>query len=123
MEAVMMRWVAAVAFSTLLANEAAATDASGRYFIMGPGKSACAEFVGAKAKGTDHLYASWVTGYLTAINQQSADTYSVTGNVTGDQIMKGLEDYCQKNPDRLFAVAAEALAQALAPQRLRSAPQ
>ncbi len=107
----------------LLTTQAQATDEAGRYFIMGPGKAPCAEFIAAKAKGTDHLYASWVTGYLTAINEKSADTYSVSGTVTGDQIMLGLEDYCRNNPDRLFAVAAEALTQALIPQRQRSAPQ
>jgi hypothetical protein len=119
----MGHWLIGAAIMVLAATQAGATDEAGRYFIMGPGKAPCAEFIAAKAKGTDNLYASWITGYLTAINEKSADTYSITGVVTGDQIMLGLEDYCRKNPDRLFAVAAEALTQALTPQRLRAAPQ
>ncbi len=112
------RWT--VAALCLWSAAAHAADPQGRYFIMGPGKAPCRDFVAAKENAADQLYASWVTGYLTAINERMPDTYSIGGTTTGEQLMQGLEKFCRKNPDQLFAAAAEALVRALEPQRLRA---
>lgn len=112
-----------VALALCLVTAAAeAADGRGRYFIMGPGKAPCRDFVAAKDAAGDHLYASWLTGYLTAVNELAPETYSIGGAVTGDQIMQAVGDFCRQNPDQLFAVAAESLVRALKPGRLAEAP-
>jgi len=113
----------AIAVLCLWAAAGQAADGDGRYFILGPGKAPCHDFIAAKEGAGDHLYASWMTGYLTAINETRPDTYSIGGIVTGDQIMLGLENYCRRNPDQLFATAAESLVRALEPHRLAAPPQ
>lgn len=112
----------AVGLAVLAAGRAGATDQQGRYFMMGPGQSACRDFVTALERQDAMVFAAWVSGYMTAMNLALPDTYSIGGHSNDEQLMRSLGNWCQANPDQLFGTAALRLVQGLKANRLRLPP-
>src|SRR5262245_52544462 len=85
-------------------------DIDGHYTSMGYGGSSCGKFV--EARNNEHskvAYATWVTGYMTAVNQERANTFSIAGNTDLDGLMLWIENYCKDNPLILFSNAVAKL--------------
>ena len=117
-----IRRTAAILVLVLVAGPGSATDQQGRYFMMGPGQAVCRDFVAAIQQQDAIVYAAWLSGYMTALNLALPDTYHIGGRSTDDQLMQGLTDWCQANPDQLFGAASLTLVQSLKPNRLRQPP-
>jgi hypothetical protein len=94
-------------------------SASG-YMVLGVGGHSCGAYVGASSDSNDRgvYYATWLAGYLTAVNVQlwmlsepgpadtSADILEGT-DVRG--AMLWLENYCRAHPTTVFSDAAHHL--------------
>ena len=85
------------------------TDADGRYEVYAFGLHSCGTFVEARRNRDDFLFATWFTGYMTAVNQLSHTAYSMLGTSDIEGAMLWIENYCRKNPLEPFAVASHAL--------------
>ena len=70
-------------------------------------------------KTTDYLlYAGWVDGYLTAMNQAGDDTFDYTPWQTTEFLLANLKAYCEGHPDTRFFGAVNAILASLRPERL-----
>ncbi len=103
-------------------GSAFADDANSRFAVKGAGTKSCADFSAARAaENTDaYLYAGWVDGYLTGLNQFTPTTYDLAPWQTTDLILFKLDKYCAVMPDETFINALTGLAKILAPDRLPS---
>ena len=89
--------------------------------MLGIGNESCSHFVRERQQSIgaypDHRYVYWVTGYLTAVNEQTPETNNIAGFTDIYGLMTWLETYCKKSPLTPFAVAVKALVTALYPER------
>ena len=55
---------------------------------------------GRKEEGSwpELVYISWITGYITAYNQQTPDVYSIRGSTGMESVYLWMDKYCQENP-------------------------
>jgi hypothetical protein len=105
----------------LLSISAHASDKSGNYAILGAGTSSCGSFVEARKNATATMYRTWLTGYFTALNLMSPDTYNLLGSTDIDGAILWVENYCRANPIKNFENAAQALWVELLPSRQKRA--
>jgi hypothetical protein len=105
-----------------LALPVQAADEHGRYWIYGVGRQACTTYLEArKAGGIEELsYKNWIMGYITAVNQNSADTYNILGQYDFQGAMVWLDQYCQKNPGSNMYMAVANMTAVMYPQRRKS---
>jgi len=82
----------------LLSTPVFAVDSAGNYAIWGLGTKSCHKYNLARAAGEYEDYRHYVMGYLTAFNHQAEKTYSVSADMTLDEIMIWLDDECQLKP-------------------------
>jgi hypothetical protein len=108
----------------LSAQSTLAADAKNSYLIMGPGSYTCDRIVSDLATDAkSHNPASiivdsnWLAGNLTSYNRDTKGTYSVLGNSSFDEAFAWVVQYCQDNPDQIYAGAVDALVQKLKPHR------
>ena len=91
------------------------TPATSDWAIKGEGNFSCPDYVSAKRTNSAKLYSSvsWVQGFITGVNYQSAlpvDSHSFVGqDFPTTSIVAWLENYCRDNPQDYLADAAEAL--------------
>jgi len=99
-----------------------AADAEGRYALDRWGQAACADYLKDREANDKRFFAyvGWTEGYFLAFNHFQKDTYDLTPWQSTELIMAKLAKYCEQNPDRPYVTAANALAEALYPQRLRA---
>jgi hypothetical protein len=97
-------------------------DADGAYFSQRPGS--CREF--RRLQGSDErtpavMYTrGWVSGYLTAFNRQTPDTYDVLGLEDFEAAMRFIDGYCKANSFSDLTAAMEALTEEMSPRRHRT---
>jgi hypothetical protein len=106
----------------LMGSQAVAADANGGYGTVGV--RSCAVFLQefeAKALGQVAIQA-WLAGYITAYNAQTPNTNQILGNsdLLGAELW--VKNYCEKNPLKNIANAAESLMIELYPKRATKAP-
>lgn len=88
----------------------------------------CGTYISARDEGRkgnyirENKYGSWVSGYITAYNNSTQDTYNIMGNSDMDSLMSWLENYCKQNPLDSFAEATMRLMAELHPKRIRQKP-
>lgn len=99
----------------LLALPAQATDTKGGYMILGPGANSCERVITDLANDAKNnnpasviVYSNWLAGSLTAYNRDTKGTYSVTGSNDFDDVFKSTLQYCQQNPETIYAGAVDA---------------
>jgi len=97
-------------------------DTNGRYVAYGYGADSCGTFLEARRTKTDTNDLSWVTGYLTAVDTTYPITYGILGSSGLDGAMVWIENYCDQNPLRPFAIAVYSLVDELYPQRITQQP-
>ena len=107
--------------SSLMPRVGLGMDARGAYTILGVGNESCSHFVRERQQSIgaypDHRYLYWVTGYLTAVNEQTPETNNIAGFTDIYGLMTWLETYCKKSPLTPFPVAVKALVTSLYPER------
>ncbi len=116
----MKRMVMSLVAAFVSGASAAAADREGRFALDGGGAAACAQFLQAReAKAAElSLFAGWIDGYLSAVNQMRPETYDITPWQTTDLLLVLVENYCRANPKEAFGLAVNRLGAALAKDRM-----
>ena len=94
-------------------------DSQGNYAEHGV---TCGKFVEARRSHTDFVDKWWLAGYLTAMNYEMPDTYSLVGSDDLSGSMLWLENWCIKNPLSDLTDGAQALVRELYPNRQKEGP-
>lgn len=112
----------ALAATLLTAAAADAADAEKRFAIKGVGVAKCSAFVQAydQRNNDGFLFAGWLTGFLTALNQQLADTFDLAPWQSTDVLMLLMRDLCGQKPDEQFYRVAGGLVGLLGRDRLKT---
>jgi len=96
-------------------------DASGRHGSQGV--RTCVEFL--KESKTNNLrrapFVAWASGYITAYNRQTPDTFDVLGSADFESVMPWIETWCKANPYQSLGNAMEAFTTDFYPRRYRTA--
>lgn len=98
-----------------------AADSDGNFAIKGAGVQTCKKFVEAWDKGnTDlRLYAGWIAGYVTALNQHNEKTYDAVPWQTTETLLGMTWSVCgQLAPDTHFLHAFDRMLSKLRSTRL-----
>jgi len=107
-----LQWLALLA--TVLAMPGArAGDEKGQYAVRGAALINCAMFTQARGGNSEtyRVVASWVDGYITAINQNVPRTYDVMSFESTELLMAVLDQHCGKHPrDPVFGVISQLVA-------------
>jgi len=117
-------WIGIAALTGFaFAVSASAADGKGMFSVKSVGTANCQRYLDARAKGDREypLFAGYLGGYLTAYNQLSPTTFDILPWQTVETVLGLMANYCNKNPDVNFAVAAARLIGVLAPDRLEAA--
>ncbi|MBB4210105.1 putative peptidoglycan binding protein [Rhodothalassium salexigens DSM 2132] len=80
------------------------SDADGRFAVKGAGNMACSEFqetLGEKSVQFG-VYAGWVAGYVTGLNQAETETYDLMGWHSVTSLLLAVDAYCSRVEDRPF---------------------
>ncbi len=91
----------------LSAQNAYASDENGRYWIYGVGRQACETYLEARNNGgfSEISYKNWISGYLTASNRSSGDTYNLLGDTDFQGALTWIDLYCEKQPKNTIYMA------------------
>lgn len=94
-----MRYLLAGILSIIFASSAQAADRTGEFAIKGAGVQTCASLTRAwDAKSTDlNLYAGWIDGYLTGMNQHTDGTFDVAPWQSSMTLLALVSQMCQQN--------------------------
>jgi hypothetical protein len=79
-----------------------AKDKNGNYAVWGPGDKSCFSYNNARATEKYDAFKYYIMGYLTAYNSLTPDTYRISGIDQFSDVLKWLDDYCQKQPVHSF---------------------
>lgn len=82
-----------------------ARDKNGNYAVWGPGDKSCFSYNNARKADKYDEYKYFIMGYLTAYNTLTPDTYRISGMDQFPDVLKWLDDYCQKTPVHGFEQA------------------
>jgi hypothetical protein len=107
-----MKFMGIIFVAALLCDSAQAADKDGNYHVIGAGTMTCQKYLDANEK--DRFFAeTWWTGYVTAANRLTADTYSVVGKDPNDRVNEAIQKQCKDHPTILFAIAVHDAVQSL----------
>lgn len=84
-----------------LAGPAAAADADGQFAIKGGGQQPCASFLTAwDSRNSDlSLYAGWIDGYVTGLNQFTDNTYDLAPWQATETLLGLTQSVCAQAPE------------------------
>lgn len=119
-----IRALGTVIAAILPVASALAADADGEFAIKGAGSQTCTAFTAAWDGGTADLalYAGWVDGYLTGVNQFTAETYDMAGWQTPETLLGLTRQICGAVPgETRFMDAFYQVQRLIAPTRLTAA--
>lgn len=119
----------AALYASAQVGAAVAADGDGRYAVDGAGRTACSNFIAARAAAADgeaaagayRVYAGWIEGYVTAFNHFQSDTFDLTPWQTVELLGAKLAQFCEGQPETQFNDALNLLAQSLYGDRLKEA--
>lgn len=95
-----------------------AADAKGDFALLGGGALTCRAYM--LGSTDDRLHAeTWWSGYISAMNRVTDDTYDMLGEYSVEDFNIYLDDYCRDNPTDLFGIAVHEAAGAFYPERER----
>lgn len=83
------------------AGPVAAADAEGQFAIKGGGQQPCTGFLTAwDSRNSDlSLYAGWIDGYVTGLNQFTGDTYDLAPWQTTETLLGLTQSVCAQAPE------------------------
>ena len=106
-----------------IAASAPAADNTGNYAIWGTGARSCNQFLSAEADAAGRLaFRHFLMGYLSAQNTIQDDTYDTTGQMSLDDVLVWLNDYCDTHKLDSFERAISQFLVEHYDSRLRHAP-
>ncbi len=115
------RTIALALLAALYLTGARAADPGGSFAVKGQGLTTCADFVKAvKDRDMEKIagYVGWVSGFITASNQHTPQTFDLTPWQNVRTLTAALANYCDNNADTRFAAAAVRLGASLHRDRL-----
>lgn len=75
-----------------------AADNNGNYAIWGYGNKSCHAYNLSRAAKDDSAFRDYTMGYLTAYNHQAEETYSITRDMTLDDVLTWMDEQCDLKP-------------------------
>lgn len=115
--------VLALALALALPSPSLGADDKGDFAIKGGGVQPCGAFLTAyEARNTDlALYAGWIDGYLTGLNQSTPDTYDLASWHSVETLIGLLQAACsQSAPERRVIEAFTDVLRLLYPGRVQA---
>ena len=101
-----------------LSTVARASDKSKFYALH---DETCRQYlVDRSATATTLPHVAWISGYISAYNRQTPDTYDIANGRPSPEFIPWIDRWCQSNPDKSLGTAMETLTSELAPKRRRS---
>jgi len=95
-------------------------DSNNQYVTRGIGGHSCGEYNQTRQNPSSRLsFWNWMSGYVTAYNRWTPDTYDIMSNRGLDSLRGWLDNYCKENPLESFEDAVGALISELHPKRLK----
>jgi hypothetical protein len=109
----------ATALIVAFASPAMAADEDGDFAVKGAGLEPCKAYLSARENESPEylVYRTWLNGFVTGYNMQTADTYDVAPLHSIDDLSAALARVCQNNPDKPLINAAAGVVQGLQPAR------
>ncbi len=97
-----------------------AADSNDAFAIKGAGIAKCSKFIEFHQKKDDIylVFGGWLEGYLTAINQQQANTFDLAPWQSTQLMLIAAEALCKQKPDMTFQSAVQILIAELMPQKV-----
>ena len=113
----------AIVLLSLVAAQAAADDAAGRFAVDGVGNRTCQQFTEALSgdRTLAVAFAGWTDGFISAANALGQETFDLTPWQTVEVILAKMKTYCTANPDDIYVDAVGKLVSTLQPTRLTEA--
>lgn len=110
-----------------------AYDGKGMFMAYGPGNEPCSEFDALRDRRLENLTSKqqdmvedtveyWLSGFYTAWNYFSGETFDIRGGVKYDAVLEQVEKYCERNPQKKLVDAAVVVGHALHSTRSKAAP-
>lgn len=111
----------AVTVLAALAQTAGAADPYGQYGVRGAALVPCSIYERERQAESEvyRVIASWMDGYITAINQHVDDTYDVASFESTELLAAVVSEHCKKNPDAAVFAVVKSLLEQFAENRLR----
>lgn len=95
-----------------------ASDGGGAYALH---DETCKQYLIDRTKTATTLpHVAWVSGYISAYNRQTPDTYDIADGKNSANFIPWLDKWCQSNPDKSLGGAMRALTSELMANRRRS---
>ncbi len=106
--------------ASLLPSITYGADGSDAYAIKGAGIAKCSKFIEFHQKKDDTylIFGGWLEGYLTAINQQQANTFDLAPWQSTQLLLMAAESLCKQKPELQFQAAIQILISELMPQKI-----
>jgi hypothetical protein len=105
---------------TVYSGLAQAIDGVGGYWTLN--NTTCGQYMEERKNTKSVAYAQtayWVSGYISAYNRWTPDTYNILAGSDIHSVMQWLENYCRTNPMKNLANGMDDLMVELHPRRLR----
>lgn len=111
-----MRYLMAYIILCILPFTSLATSESTSTFVIkGAGIKKCSAFTALVDSKNDDvkLYAGWLEGYLTAINEQNSEIYDITEFQSTSFFLRQIYKYCEQNEADNFYTVAKSIVDAI----------
>ena len=82
----------------ILAHTVWAADDKGNYAIWGAGAKSCQGYNVARAANEDAKFKDYLMGYLTSYNHMTEKTYSISSQMSLDEVMTWIDEQCELKP-------------------------
>jgi hypothetical protein len=118
----LMGTIVAAALLCGVAQSAQAADKDTNYQVIGAGTIKCQTYLDAN-DADRKLAEMWWTGYVTATNWLTADTWSSVGRDPNNRVNDAIQKQCKDHPTMMFVVAVHDAVQSLYDaNRIKAAP-
>ena len=109
-----MKLIGTIFAAALLCGTAQAADKDGKFQVIGAGAITCQKYLETNSNEADRrLTEMWWTGFVTAANLLTSDTWSVVGKDPNARVNEALQKHCKENPNILFAIAVHDVVKSL----------
>ena len=118
---------------TLGVSGVSAYDADGNFRAFGPANEPCSEFNALRDRALpgrtmeeheaiENAVDYWISGWATAWNYLSSETYDITGGYKFNDLVEQVEKFCERHPNKKLVNAVNIVGHALYPWRSKKQP-
>jgi hypothetical protein len=99
-----------------------AADSTNRFALRGAGLASCEQFLKAMQERQENVLVAggWIEGYITAVNQQTPDTFDIAPWQSTQVLLGLVSRNCERNPKAGFFQIVDSMMNFLKETRLRS---